>query len=726
VTARTEGALRVDRVLADPLAVPRGLDAVLRRMERGAREQRDLLAPLAARPDAAEPVRAAAAELERFLEDEERSPLLRALRRPLRQIAPDTPGGRSLQRAWDGLRGRAEAAVELQAALDGIHAAAARVRERFAAALPRATRAILAEERLDEAQLARTGRAQDVPPLHRRLRRAEHALGRLLRAMEEDVDGARVEPGTSWAEEAAPGEVLALLRLRLRERERLRHEGGPAPTLRLLAARQVRALGAAGRWKRPASTGAHAVAQRMGELLLRGDAHARGGEDLALWDGLLGAASDALHDAARPGAWAAQLSDAPLPAARDIGSTRFVVPIDATYALISAAHPSSVCVTSRRVALDRGVECAVFLEEGERETLPLAELDVDPLFEGLAAEPAWYATARKAQLQVIARVGEGWIARLVRRGALRRTRDGAWNAEPRDDGRLRVLGTLSAPPTADAWEVGPAPGAERVFCGVRTVPVAPPLAECEAGWLRVPGPGAWGGEAVRAEEACFRAVARQVPLTVPARAGRGRLGARGLEGPLYVPPLGLRAAELPPLDAWLRSGAAHPLLSAVARLWLRLTGAGWALGAYHLDALVFSMGWSDAKGTPAAHAVVTDAPFAARLGTHHARPPADEAHVPLYARLGCRVLPPAVAAGEVALPETEVRAFALFALDELATKPLPLSGLVSSEVLTVAVPDCADRFIYPQTAVRLAQSLAPGARTAGVEGWIQRLAAGER
>lgn len=714
----TDAALRVRAVLADPLGVPLGLEHALRGMERGARDRRERLALLAARPDAAESVRAAAEEVARFLDDPERSPLLRALRRPLRQIAPDTPGGRSLQRCWDGLRARADAAVELQAALDGIRVAVAQVRSRFADALPRATRTVLAGAELDAADLARIGRADDVVPLHRRLRHAEQALERLMAQVDGDAD---VRPGASWDEEASPGELMALLRLRMAERAGLRRERDPAGALRRLAARQVRGLGDAGGWRRPARTPADAAAQRMGEMLLRGQAHARGGEDLALWDTLLGGASDTVFGAG-DGGWAAQLPDAPDAASRETGSTRFVVPIDDTYALVTPHHASAVRVADRRVSVDAALECAVFVEHGDADTLPLARLDVQPLFDGLAAEPGWYATARRARLQVIAETADGWIARRVGRGELRRTRGEAWDAERGDGGRLRVLGTLAAPAPAAAWEVGPAPGAARTFCGVATVPVAAPLAECGDAWMRVAVNGGWAADAVRAEEACFRAVARAVPLTVPAWAGPARLSERRMEGPLYVPPFAVRAAELPPLDAWLRAGDVPPMLHAVARLWLRMTGAGYGLGVYHVDALAFSIGWTDVSGRPAAHAVATDAPFAAPLGRPYRAPPRDDALYPLYAGLGCRVLPPAVAEGAEATLAAEAQAFALFALALFAVRPLPRSGIVDCAALSEMDADTAACFASPGVALRLAAALRPGAAADDILDWIRRLA----
>jgi len=210
---------------------------------------------------------------------------------------------------------------------------------------------------------------------------------------------------------------------------------------------------------------------------------------------------------------------------------------------------------------------------------------------------------------------------------------------------------------------------------------------------------------------------------VPVWAGRGRLEDSGAEGPLYVPPLGLRAAELPPLASWLRSASSRPLLQGVARLWLRLVQAGYGLGVYHLDALVFSLGWgAPGQQGPAAHAVVAEAPFAARLGQFHRRPPRDEALFPLYAGLGCRVLPAAIVQGGVALPATEAQAFALFALDTLAQQPLPTSGIVHAEALAEMVPEMTGLFAHPELAVSLARVLRPDAETSRMIDGIQSLA----
>jgi hypothetical protein len=712
-------ALRVDEVLSDPLGVPQGLDDVLRKIERGALRHRVSLAPLAARADAVPAVRASAQELERFLEDEARSPLLRALRRPLAQIAPGTPGGRSLQRCWDGLRARAEEAAELQSAMDGLRDAVARVRERFADELPRSTREILSRERLDDASLARVVRARDALPLHRRLRRAESELDRLW-SMADAGAGSAMQRGAEWDEEVGPGELLALLELRLRERGRLLHDRAEALELRLGAARQVLGLGRV--HARPTSEPVHAFAQELAKRVLRDTAGLPGGEDLALWDELLGAASDALHRPGRRGAWTARLDPPEPPAERDFGSTHFVVPIDDGYALITPALQSSVRVFDRAVDLGRTVEAAAFLEHGDTEILPLARMDVAPLFDGLDGEPAWYATARRAQLQVIARAPRGWIARIARRGALERG-TAAWVAEPRGTDRLRVLGTLAAPPAETPLAVGPAGGAVAGFCGVLSVPVAAPLAECPTAWLRLPSASGWAEEAVRAEEECFRTVARRTWGTVPVRAGRGRVEARGLQGPLYVPPLGVRLDELPTLRSWLSSASARPLLECVARLWLRLHGAACGIGVYHPDALVFSLGWrpENAAG-PAAHAVVAEAPFAAVLGRGYRAPPRDEALHPLYRGLGCRVLPSAVTHGAAALPETEAQGFALFALDALARQPMPLSGIVHAEALGEMVPDFATHFEHPETAIRLAKALRANAPASHVIEWIHALA----
>ena len=295
VNGLRDGALRVDAVLGDPLSVPRGLDTLLRRIEQGAREARARLAPLAARPDAADAVRTAAAEVERFLEDEARSPLLRALRRPLRQIAPGQPAARALQRCWDGLRGRTEAAVRLQEALDALRAAVQGLRDRFEGDLPRATRRTLEAERLDEASLGPIRRAQEAERrLRHRVSAAHDALAE-LRDATDPAAAAGVERGASWNEEATPGELLALLYLRQRKRGELLHPRDQARALHRIAARQVSGMGQAGGWARPARDPAHAVAQQFAVRILRDPDIAAAGEDLALWSELLGSAADGLH-----------------------------------------------------------------------------------------------------------------------------------------------------------------------------------------------------------------------------------------------------------------------------------------------------------------------------------------------------------------------------------------------------------------------------------------------
>jgi hypothetical protein len=715
----TEGATPLsDRVLRDPLALPQGLESLLRGVERDARREHARMAALAGRPDAIGAVRASAGELHAFLHDELGSALHRTLRRPLRQVAPGSAAAKNLDQARQRLVARAERAARLQAEIDVVRGAVARLRDRFAAELPRATRQALDRARASEAHLARLRRAEDAEPLHERLRAAERELQHLLAHVPATVDAWR--HGASWSEEASLGELLAALELRLRERGPLVQEQGRAADIRRLTVRHAVELSRAA----PAGTGAgrdvHVAAEQAALSLVRGHAQAHGSEDLPLWAAVLGGASDAVFGGPGSG-WAPQLPPPGPVGDTDAGSTRFVVPIDDVYVLVTADLRSSVRVRDRRIALDKAVECAAFSPEGEADTLALARLDVQPLFDGFSPLPGWYITERNARLQVIAQAGDRWIARVVRQGALRRSRTPGWVPEPPARARLRVLGSLAEPAGAEPIHVGRRDRERRVFCGVETTRVDLPFADCAVAWLRSPGRTAWSGAAVAAEEQVFRAISRRVPFTVPRAVGPGRCPETDVEGVLYVPPFGARLDESPPMEAWLRASYGRALLGAAARLWTRVNKAGYALGVYHLDAMVFRTGWSPPGGFPTAHAVATDAPYACMLGQYYRRPPADPLYLPRYAGLGGHVLPPAVAEGEVALPECEAQSFALFALDVLASRPLPLSPVTPAVELAAMLPDFENHFTQPGLVRPLADALLSHDAARQVIEWIEVL-----
>ncbi|HEX8394037.1 MAG TPA: hypothetical protein VF665_16970 [Longimicrobium sp.] len=717
MTARSATPL-ADSALRNPVGIPPGLDRMLRTVEQGARRLRSRLAPLAERDDALPSLRAAAEEARLFLEDELRSPLHRALRRPLRQIAPGTPGASVLQQAFEGMRARAERAAELQEAVAVLRAGVRRLNDRHAPVLPRATRVALAAARVGEEDVARLRRAADVQPLQRRLAEAGRELDRLAAHL---PAGTAFRRGAAWDEEVAPEELVACMELRLRERGRVAQERAGAGPARPVTVRLVRELAAAAATPR-APSDPQLCAQEAARMLVAGEADARGGEDLALWDGLVGWASGAVYAPAQASAWAPVLPAPGVQPDGDAGATRFVVPIDESYALITPHLRSGVRVRDRRVVLDATVDCAAFSPPDEAETLGLAALDIAPLFDGLDAQPRWYSTQRNTQLLVVAETERGFLARVTRRGTLQRSRTPAWNPEPGERARLRVLGSLGDSVRPDVIDVGPGDGSARTFAGLQTTPVDLPFIDAPTAWLRSAVP-AHARNAVDEEAHFFRTVALRVPYTVPRWIGRGRCASRSLQGALYVKPFGLRAADSPPLQRWLAARNSVALLAAAARLWLRLHDAGCALGVYHVDHLVFRPDWSTPGERPRLLAVVAEAPFGTQLGRPHRRPPPDAGYVPLYAGLGVRVLPPGVAAGQAASPETEARAFALFALDALAHAPLPLSNPFAAEDLSAAVPGYAQHFTQPDLAASLGAALSSPDAPGLVIEWIRALAA---
>jgi hypothetical protein len=692
-----------DAALASPLGVPPGLDSALRGVERGARAARARLRATAERGGAVPAVGEALARLDEFLEDPRRSPLRRALKRPLRQIAVGTPGWRRLDASWRAAVLRADAAARLQDAVEELRGELARVTARFGGALPYWTRWHLEREKVTADHIEQLRRDDARKSVRERLRFVESELERLHAHLPPSSTVDAVQLADAWPTDVAPGELLAAAALRLAERHAGRGSGLPAIRLRHAAARHLHALGAAGEWRRVAHQPEHTLAEQLAAAAVSAGEELRWTDDGPLWAGLVAAAQDAAHGESRRDAWQ------PQPHVRELeepdgdwGATVFAVPLSPDYVLLTPETPSAVRVSSRRVGLGAAVECAAFSGAGGFATLDDARRDVAPLFDGLADEPAWYRTARKARLKVLAKSGDAWLARLDSRGELARAPTAGWSTGAPRDARLRVLlDGLSAPPVHPV-AVGGAGDEPVEFCGLTRHEVEAPYAGYRRLWLRTAEEG--GDERLKAEHELFRGLARSAPGAGLRPAGRGRMERPRAEGYLYVPPFAFAADESPPVARWM---AANPVvfIVAAAKVALSLARSGMALGVFHRSSFAFRVEWTPA-GVARPVAIVSAAPFAGRLGEPYAR----FARAPEFGGLGARLLPSAVVTGAAATAETEAQAWALFALDLLATKRLPPSSWSAEEVASVATVSAGQFFHIPNAAERFGAALRDGAR----------------
>jgi hypothetical protein len=692
-----------DSVVRDRLGVPEGVADLLRRFESHARGLRARLEAAAAGAHATEPVRRSAGELAAFLDDAERSVFRRSLRRPLRHLTKGQAGRETLTRAARAAFLRGDRALALQEAMNAFRRDYDAVATGLAAEMPYVTATLLSRARLTEADLARVRRAEDLGPMRLRLRTVDAELRDLREYLPPPAEAEAVQLAPEWPTGVRPQELLALVRFRARAETLKRLKSGSRARLLRESARHVAALGQSGGWSRPASHPGHALAEAVAREALAAAPRAANEPDEPLWSGMVRAARRAMTPGA--GGWMPQVGEAPeAPEAEEWGAVQFVTPVFGDFVLAGTSLPSPVRVQERRIKLGERFTCAPHTPLGRWATCAEALDVVQPLFDGLEGDAATYAVEHKAVVVPLARIGDEWLGRVERRGSLRTVAAGGAGV------RLRTVRSVEDGVPSAAVTVVDARQPPRVFMGARTRVVEAPYAEFPEAWWKGPEDlSAESADRVAAEGEFFRALAHRLPGRVPRPLGAAVCN--GVQGLLYAPTAGVRPAESGLLQRWA-AAESMAFVKTFTILWTELGKAGYALGLYHLDAFSIRPAMR-ASGEVSPRPVIVEAPFGVRLGRPYRRSPPERADAPLYARLGLRRLCPAVEAGEVALPETEVGAFALFMLDMLARAPLAVDPRIPWNELPDAVDAQADTcFSRPKLAVSFARALAspPAAR----------------
>ncbi len=686
----------VDAAFTDPLAIPAGLDELLRQREARARE---LLAEAlrAQGTGAAElPILADVREqLTRFLSPEGALP--RLLRRPVAQLAPDKPAVRSFERFCTGLFARAADALEAAATLSRAATERQRLLGQFGERFPDTLARLGREHRAAEDDLRAIRRGEDARAFLVRLGRVEARLRLLQDALPPGTLESPPRRIEGVAEPLTLDELIALFQVRLLQRAAFAGDpSAPRRRLRRLAHRHLQALGDRGGWAPGAEALPDVVAQTLAERTLTGPGEADSGEDGGVWSQLLAAADRA--GAGLAGGWYPRVN-APLvqEEPRWTETDHFVIPIGGSYVAITPAVRSPVLVRESREGL---VECAAF-DAGPHIDLRLAELDVAPLFAGLEpAQAGWYRTERTAQLRLLASDGETRFATLVLRGAVRRTKTPA--TRPRDDtgGTLRVLQS----PGSLAWRsVVEVEAADRRIArgwGVETRAVSSPFPGSSRLWLRTPDDGTTMTQLER-ESRRLAALQKAACGCALEPLAHGRLE-DGREGILYRPPFALRLRESDVVGEWLEPEARElerqgEVLRGVA------ARAGLALGVYHSAAFAYSLEASEPAGRAVPALVVIHANWATPFGERF--PALEEEFVPEYRLLRYRGVVPSVI-GALASEESDRPALALWTLELLARQALPFAGWLDWESMLWAVCEHASsHFRDPALALRLADEL---------------------
>ncbi|HEV2736224.1 MAG TPA: hypothetical protein VGV85_15350, partial [Longimicrobiaceae bacterium] len=553
---------------------------------------------------------ASAAGLTRFL-DGAKSPLLRAFGRRGTDLDAGGPARRSLDHAWNAVRGRATRAIERHDAVAEVERVLRRVRHRFSERLPWHLARALDAAGVDDGSL-RTRESAWLQARRARLERVEEELAAAERRLPAHVD----EPleVKRWPDAVSPAELAAAVE----EADLSRAAGASPEALRTLSARHLERL----RGRPGAARAARALDEIAArELVALVDAGlAPGAADLDAWSILLRHASR--NRAPSP---------APSPAAepRDAGpaSTLYVVPLFGPYVLIRMGDGWPVQVRGRGVRCGVRAECVAAIPPGADAVALDPGAWAGPLFD-LPADPGgyWLETATPAVVLPFARISaDRWFAEVVERGTLRVGATPAWERLPRRSrASVRVLAPAGAVASDAVLATGEPVRTEQAF-GWETKLVPLPLRDLTHGWLRTASSGA-GERVVQHEHAFFRALETRTTGRSPRCLGRPAQG----PGYLYAPPAALPLASSASLRAW-RDQDPRALVAAAARLWRELSAIGLGLGMYHPAVIGYRVAGGPLESTGALHAVALAAPLGTLLGRPYRAAPAG---IPPLDRLG--------------------------------------------------------------------------------------------
>jgi hypothetical protein len=679
----------------------------------------------------------AEADVTRALDDPRRGALPRLLRRPPWQLTRGAPARAAFDRLAERMCRTVSVALALQPLVSAAHRQLDELESRYRDCFPTLLDAALARRGLSRAALSRVSRIEDAE-------RVQHRLGDVAREMAHWAELRTQWPDAAPAVEAKHevlrgDELLALAVRALAERERLTSAIHLSHEVSVALARHA-AL-APGSFE----TGAHDASERdadrrgpaVRELLLTaarmGAQVTTAGEDAPLWAWVLGRAPlghGTTWQSADLPAWEALANDVP-----SDHDALYVVPVDGAGSdgLLLLTRDVSTCVRiwSARVEPGREVQAVLSTRPGD-ETDPVAERDVRSVFDGLQDRvSASYETAVRPRLVVVAGAGRPgtWFARLVHRGALRRTNTPTWRAGDARVGRMRVL----RPARADAVPLVEVAGqAGCAVLGLVTLESVTGLAgDCTA-WLRAPlADTIAAGVMVARERLLFEELASGTagqPLAIRP-IGEARRTEHGEPLPLYRRPLAT-GPGLGTLDAaWVGSASDRAaIIRAIARIVCAVHRVGAVLGLVHPD--VFAYGFNaGSRGREGLRptALLAYAPVATPIGQAFpvAGALAPGAVWPRHRHLGIEAVPHALRDGAMAARVVDAEAVLTCALDLLALEPLPAGHYVVGRRVA-AVTEHLACFAHPKLALRIATVLdeANAPALATVLDWLGQTQAG--
>lgn len=717
----------VDSLILDPMSVPLGLTEWARGVEITARRARAKLVAVEEAPENQQPlaiVAEAIADIDIILDESEQGQLLRVLRRPPWQLKDGSAPRASLQRRVAAAAEFAREAVIVSEKVSGLLRRLADFNARFSERYANLSIQEIGRARIREEQVVNIRRLSEVSAADRRLSVVVKEF--------EKRDSALAQSdflATTWTvsedEEATVPELASTCALALLERERAACRRVQVVRDQTLSSHLNASLALAPSAVIPTETAGHALLLEdmlRRSLRLQGEIGLRGA-DAPLWGAALAVAADR-EPRYRLRPHGLRTSDSPTSTDEEPDHSYYFIPLGGDLVIISQTMRSAIRLWSARLAL--GLEVDGQVAPGEVSRHPeLAAEDIAELFAGIREGSAWYKAHTKLRAKVVAHFPGGWLARVRRRGVVRRVPTTAWATASEGASDFRVLvaaDPVSAEPIGAPDKVADSEGmpSGNGFAGFSTDEVRTSLAGDQLAWRRnASSRGKAAQRAVDAEWALMHRLSRASRLRAssltPLAWSAGKSSRTRV--PLYRMNIAI-TSDAPQFDKLVSLNLSWRLFTirAIAKVVSEVHRHGFVLGTVHHAQFIYGAEPNGPGHLLVPRPVLSYAPAVCSVGEQHVGDTRLEHEGVKYVNLGVPLLNPFVAAGRPSEKYHDVYSFGVCALELLAKAPIG-NWPISYVELKNAVHASADKFAHPGLAARIADSLAVGS----ADQWLVKL-----
>ena len=571
-------------------------------------------------------------ELEEFTSDIVTSPLLRALRRPLRQLSDKSSARRSVDEAIAHLKTDVGRSLQTHQTVLELLKRNKTVVETFGRELPGLTAHHLERNGLDSERISTI----------RTIVQAERALKRFDSVERMLLDYRKNIPMSLMAARGldavlAAGNVLSIAELECMYNRAVgkralaaAHTTAFSQTLHL---RREHLMRLAERLVAPTKelSPASSVIENVVASALAEPAHSVIANNICVLNGAVAALTESKREYASRFRWypptgLLRLARGAAPEKENEGPAEgnlYALHVGGGHICFTSEHRTLVKVYSASIKLGAAVECQVVLPH-EVVDSARAVAEISPLFDGLEISPAeWQRASTRARVTVTASSDGKWFGTLQKKGsiAIVRSRNTSGAFRVSSDLKSHRKSLFRRVP-AEAIAIPVAVFRDTVVAhGISTSMVHSALSDQPEARMRFIATDTFGFDAdlvrrLHNEAALMRLLQNYNKAAAPSEAiccaqyiGEGQLEKIRMTFPLYMRTTHLQWSA-PGLEEWLRSSWATRLhaLKGFARIILAANKSNFALGSCALDLYEWGVAWNEQTGEPLPEPVLATAP----------------------------------------------------------------------------------------------------------------------